>query len=338
MTAETSKRKILIVGGGAVGSVYGWRLQEGGAHVAMVCRSNFKVVKETGYTITSGKMDPVQFIPDAVYSNGEEAVAGNNVFDYVIVCTKCLPNLYDPAEVVAPYIISDKTVIVLVQNGIGIEEPVRVRFPNNPIISGIAYIDVDQTQSGIIRHGGTNFIVCGFYVKEGDDLNAYNKDNAHILEDIKNVFTAGNMGINVQDNVQEYRWSKIIWNGSFNPISVVAGCKDSKELIDFPPTRQLLLDAMAELYRVGEAVLGKKVPPVAGQDSPESVLKYTRDRDAPVYPSMMVDCINKRPMEHEVIVKNTIVAAKKCGVAVPILETVYALLVSVERSYCPPKN
>jgi ketopantoate reductase len=48
------KKTVLIVGGGAVGAIAALNLEAGGlAEVTVVLRSNYKVVKEQGYTIES---------------------------------------------------------------------------------------------------------------------------------------------------------------------------------------------------------------------------------------------------------------------------------------------
>jgi ketopantoate reductase len=48
------KANVLLVGGGAVGTIAAVNLETGGlAAVTMVLRSNYQVVKEKGYTIES---------------------------------------------------------------------------------------------------------------------------------------------------------------------------------------------------------------------------------------------------------------------------------------------
>lgn len=48
------KKTVLIVGGGAVGAIAAVNLEVGGlAEVTLVLRSNYNVVKQSGYTIES---------------------------------------------------------------------------------------------------------------------------------------------------------------------------------------------------------------------------------------------------------------------------------------------
>lgn len=49
-----SKKNVLLIGGGAVGAIAAVNLEVGGlAEVTVVLRSNYQVVKESGYTIES---------------------------------------------------------------------------------------------------------------------------------------------------------------------------------------------------------------------------------------------------------------------------------------------
>lgn len=51
---DTKKKTVLVIGGGSVGAIAALNLEFGGlATVTVVLRSNFKVVKEDGYSIES---------------------------------------------------------------------------------------------------------------------------------------------------------------------------------------------------------------------------------------------------------------------------------------------
>lgn len=52
----------LTVGTGAVGAIYSWRLSKS-CNVTAVCRSNYDIVKEQGFTIESAKFGNENFKP-----------------------------------------------------------------------------------------------------------------------------------------------------------------------------------------------------------------------------------------------------------------------------------
>lgn len=52
--ADAEKKRVLVIGGGAVGAIGALNLEVGGlAEVTVVLRSNFTAVKEDGYQIDS---------------------------------------------------------------------------------------------------------------------------------------------------------------------------------------------------------------------------------------------------------------------------------------------
>ncbi|PVU89819.1 hypothetical protein BB560_006268 [Smittium megazygosporum] len=323
----TKASKYLIFGGGAVGSVFAWRLQKGGANVSVICRSNYEAVRDNGFKINSVKHGPGVFIPDNVYSTASEAVSNNQVYDFILVCSKSLPNIVNPAELVAPSVLNKKTVLVLMQNGIGIEQYFEEKFPQNPIVPVTVYVDSFQTELGHISHGNTSKLEYGIYKSEHAD-NEYNK---LILEQFEHDLLAGDVESVILKNLQRARWSKVIWNATFGPVSVVAGKYNARELIRDPLANQLVRNAMKELIELSDVVTGEKTTELPPDEYISGIMHFTDNRKNAVVPSMLVDFQNKRPMEHQVIVKNPIDVANKLGIKVPVMETLYALLVLLEK-------
>ena len=50
------------------------------------------------------------------------------------------------------------TAVVLLQNGVGVEQPYRVAFPKNPIISAVEYVSASQDKGIVIVGGGRMWI------------------------------------------------------------------------------------------------------------------------------------------------------------------------------------
>ncbi|PVZ98672.1 hypothetical protein BB558_005321 [Smittium angustum] len=273
------------------------------------------------------------FTPNNVYSSAKEAVANGEEYDYVLVCTKVLPSYGDPAVALKPIIKSNKTSIILIQNGIGIEEPYAREFPGNPVIPAAAFLDSKQLKDGTIEHGNHARLTFGLYtdsVLERDE--EYKKCGESALKAFDKILISGSVGSTIEEHLQRSRWFKLIFNASLNPISVLSGQYSANELVKNPGTRELVKKAMIEIIKAGEAVTGgpldDKVP---GSDLPDQFVKYTETRTTTIIPSMLQDYMNKKPMEHEVILKIPIEKAKAAGVEVPILETLYELLVMNEK-------
>ena len=128
--------KVLIVGAGGIGAYFGGRLAQSGMDVAALCRSNYEQVKENGFNVKSIAGD-FSFKPSGVYRSCEEYP---DDADYLIVATKVLPDI-DVVKVIEAAV-KAHTMIVLIQNGIEIEREITAAFPDNELVSSIAYIGV----------------------------------------------------------------------------------------------------------------------------------------------------------------------------------------------------
>ncbi|PVU97329.1 hypothetical protein BB559_002087 [Furculomyces boomerangus] len=303
----------LIVGAGSVGSMYQIMLQS----------------KKNGFSIESLRYGKHKFIPDGVYSSCKDASTGQE-YDYIMVCTKALPNIADPAEILKPVIKSNKTVIVLVQNGIGIEDPYVKTYPENPIITCAVYVDGKQKPNGLVEHGKLMELAYGLHKnKKGDNSDPFKNG---VISNFHNILTSGGITSIVPTNIQKLKWFKNVWNAAISPMSVISGKHSGGDLARNPGTRSLLIKAMKEMIKVGETATGGPLhDKLSASEIPDYFINYTLSLPEPFILSMLQDYLNKKPMEHHVILKNPIDEAKKLGIDVPIIETMYELLIMAEK-------
>ncbi|KAJ1915698.1 hypothetical protein LPJ71_002069 [Coemansia sp. S17] len=324
------KARVLIVGGGAIGGLFAWRLSlSRDVTVSIVCRSNYTQVKNTGYLITSAQFGSGIYRPKGVYQTVEQAVeAEGPAYDYVIVALKALPNIYDSSERVAAAV-GPNTMIVLFQNGIGIEEPFAKRFPNNPLVSSVSFVSVKQESPGELRHGGFSLLAAGLHNAPRSVADRYHDK----LQFLFSAFESQGVSCMIEADIQPYRWQKHILNGSTNPVSVICGGSSCQEMVNNSHCKWLLEESMAEIFVLGKIVTGKSFPGVDGIVDPQSATDYIKSIPVPVYTSMLVDSQCKRPMERDVILKNPIALAEKHGVDVPHMRALYALTTMIEGGY-----
>ncbi|KAJ2744406.1 hypothetical protein GGI20_003011, partial [Coemansia sp. BCRC 34301] len=272
-----------------------------------------------GFRITSQAFGNHIFRPSRVVRSVEEAVDDGSEYDYVLVCTKALPNLGDNSGLIAAAV-GSRTTILLIQNGIGIEDPFCARYPSNEVVSVVAYIDVSQPEDGVIEHGGNAVLTMG-PVGEGQ------------AEALAQVWRDSGVVCSVVENIQVLRWLKLAWNASFNTVAVASGGNDSRQMLDDPECRRLIYAIMVEVYRLGEAVTGAPLPAVRGIAGPKELLAATEKPGVVVVPSMLMDFRARRPLEDEVILGRPIQIARELGVAVPCMETIYTLLRMIQKQY-----
>ena len=149
---------ILIVGAGAVGALYGSALAKQGARVSVVCRSDYDAVSRDGYDIRSQLLGDHRFRPERVYRDVAEC---REPPDYLLLTSKVLENV-DRAALIRPAV-GPRTVIVLIQNGVDIEAPIAAAFPDNELLSSLAFIGVGRSAPGQVNHQSLGSLILGRY-------------------------------------------------------------------------------------------------------------------------------------------------------------------------------
>lgn len=300
---------VLIIGAGAIGSFYGAILKRAGCAVSAVLRSDYDAVAANGFSIDSTLGD-LSWQPDHIYRAGEvENRTPDEAPDYVLLCVKVLPTI-DRVEMIRPWM-GPNTRLVLIENGIDIEPELAVAYPDNPLISCLAFIAVARTAPGRIKHSAYGRLVMGCF-PEGID--SYCRELAALFE-------AGGVQVKLTDAVVGERWKKCIWNTALNPLSVVAGGADTHAMLDTEGGEQLVRELMTEVCAVATA---------DGHDLPrdklvDGNLEGTRAMPA-IHTSMAQDYFNERPMEIDAILGNVVALAHRHDVPVPRLEAVLAAL------------
>jgi 2-dehydropantoate 2-reductase len=303
------KPRILVVGTGAIGGFYGGKLAQAGASVSTLCRSDYEVVKSKGITVTSILGD-FHFTPEKVIRDLGEY---SPLPDYILVGLKVLPEI-DTAEIIKE-VVGSETAIVLLQNGVEIEEPVARAFPDNEIISGLAFICATRTSPGHIDHTDFGRVVIGRY-PAGTSVKA---------EELARLFNKAGLKCMVTEDAVTARWRKLVWNAPFNPISVLGGGADTKTMMENPESLELARKVMEEVCRIAAAT---------GHPLPEEIVQQNIDGTramAPYKSSMLVDFEAGRPVEVEAILGNGLRVAKRHGVSAPYMESLYGLLKLVDE-------
>lgn len=306
-----SSPRILIIGAGAIGAFYGAALQAAGAEVSVVCRSEYETVRERGFSIESQRLGNRMLIPAQTVKAPGDYQGGPP--DYAVVCVKVVEGT-DRAALVRDAV-GPGTAIVLIENGVEIEGEIAEAFPDNELISALAFVQVSRTAPGKVKHYAFGDLSFGNYPS---GLSDRTRRFAALLE-------AGGIKCSLTEDVVTARWQKCLWNAVFNPVSVMGGVLDTGHILGSPEGESLVRRAMHEVCAVAAA---------AGHPLDAALVSQFIEgtRKAPPYKtSMALDYENGRPMETEVILGNAVRAGRRENVAIPTLEALYALMKMVER-------
>lgn len=312
--------EVLIFGAGAIGAFYASRLAlNDNTNVSVVCRSNYKVVKSKGFNVTSPQFGDYQWTPTRTFPNAEEAKKAGVKWDFVIVTTKALPDVSDDSELLEG-LIQKGTAIVLIQNGLGVEEPYRCRYPDAIILSAVTITSAAQPEHGQIKHNKWTRINSGAYPSDSPEATRRNNTFVELLKasGIKDASAYS------AEKMQLLRWHKLAINAAMNPSAVLSGGVSNATMAQDDELYEHLKGVMDEIFEVGPKVAGSPFP--SDFATAEAILRSTKRNTSGSKPSMLLDWEGGKRMELEVILGNPIRIARAKGYEMPRMQSMYALL------------
>ena len=296
-----------VIGTGAIGGYYGAKLARAGQEVHFLLHKDYEYVKANGLQVDS--CDGSFHIEANAYARTEDMPP----CDVVLVCIKSVNNHL--LKSLLPPLLHDNTLVVMIQNGIGVEQDVQLMFPQVQLCAGLAFICSAKTEPGRVSHQCYGSI----------NLANYSCRDEALFEAVVSDFRKAD----IQTGEVEYheaRWKKAVWNMPFNGMTVALHTQTDL-LLKNPSTRQLIRDQMMEVVGASRA-LG-----VSGVDEAfvEKMIQMT-DEMTPYSPSMRLDYDFHRPMEIHYLYTRPIEIARKAGFRMPKLEMLEAELKFLEKN------
>jgi 2-dehydropantoate 2-reductase len=285
--------KYAIVGTGAIGGFYGAMLANAGEEVHFLLNTDYATVKEEGLHVTSEIFSDIHLENDKI--NAYQQSNNMPVCDVILVCLKTTSNASLLPSLVQPLLHAD-SVIILIQNGLGVEADVAAMFPNVGIAGATALISVNRIAPGQMYH-----------LDYGDiEIGNFNIQHTNIIDQVVAAFDKTGLIAKKAADLNTLRWKKLVWNITFNGMSVVLNTTADKLLAD-RATYNLSKEIMQEVI-YGANACGAALPDSMVYD----MLQFTIAM-RPYAPSMKLDYDNKRPMELKYIYENPVAQAKAAG-------------------------
>jgi 2-dehydropantoate 2-reductase len=304
---------VLIFGAGALGSYLGAKISTK-CDVLLIGRGDHaRCVKDGGLVVLEDKRR------DTLKLRMEERVTDGK-WDVIVITTKTYDTMM-ALETVLPFI-DDHTLLVLFQNGIGLEEQVGTVFKTKgigPVLArGITSQGFLLERPGVLRHTGPGDTWFGRY-PEGTDKR---------LDAFVGLLRASGWDAGITSDIKKEIWIKGLVNACINPLTAITG-RPNGILLENP----LLASVMRMIYNEGLAVAQRAVD-LKGVDVWEKVLEVVR-RTSQNNSSMLQDVINNRPTEIESITGEIIRRGDAYSIPVPTNRSIYLLIKNMSSKKDP---
>jgi len=236
----------------------------------------------------------------------------------------------DDSQILLGLVKEGHTAIVLVQNGLGVEDPYVKRFPNATVLSAVTIVSAAQTSPGVIVHNRWTRISIGPYLPRSTPTTLSSSAETVAIEKNR-IFVKLLQEGGIADaeeyshsKLQMVRWHKIAINASMNPSAVLSGGSTNNAMSTDPELYLHLKGVMEEVLATAPKVLDTPLPKELA--TPEAILRSTKRNTSGSKPSMLLDWEQGKKMELEVILGNPIRIAREKGLEMPRLQSLYALL------------
>lgn len=308
--------KVLVIGLGALGTVYSCLMSLAGHEVTGLSRpASIDKIKTNGVKVSGiwGEHTTKLF---NVVSDVSELT--RQKFDMMIVTVKSFIT-EEIAHQIAP-LVGDNTYVFLLQNGYGNFEAAAKYIPEDKLVLGRVIFGAET-----LAPGESKVTVIADDVMIGSPKNLI---NPVLLEEFACIFRKALIPTKASLEIMNYVWGKIIYNSALNSLGSIFEVSYG-ELAKEPVTRDLMSKIVREIFDLLQA---RNIP----MFWPDAQTYLTNFYDHLIPPtsahhaSMLQDIQSGRRTEIEALNGAVVKLAHESGVSVPVNEVIVAMVKAKE--------
>jgi 2-dehydropantoate 2-reductase len=308
---EMNSKTIAVIGAGPVGGILAAHLCGQGHSVLLVdsWKENVERIRSGGLRITG--REEMTARPAHLYESIDSL--GEIVPDFVFICTKAC-DIDTVLRGMNDRIKNSRSVFVSFQNGIDTEQALVKYVEKSRVLRGVVSYAGVLTAPGEIRES---------FFTPPNYLGWLDERGAESCREAADLLSAVGLVTEATAEIGRFVWRKAILNTCTMAIAALTGL-NIQEMVQFPPTAQLIELLLRESIAVAEAY---------GFDyGPEFVekVRHFNQHAGPHRPSMRVDLENGRRTENQFLVRRIAEYGERKGVPVPLHRTMANLIDALE--------
>jgi 2-dehydropantoate 2-reductase len=296
--------KYAVIGTGAVGGYYGSLLARAGQDVHFLLHSDYEHVRDHGLKLDSINGDFT--LPEVhAYKSVDDMPACQTV----ILALKTTKN--HMLSRLLPAVIKEDGYVLILQNGLGIEDDVAGIVGPDRVMSGLCFLCSNKIGPGHIHHMDYGQINLGDYSADHKP-----KGITQRLKSLAKDLTEAGIQVNLIEDLITARWKKLVWNIPYSGLTAILNTTTDKIMAD-RESRLLVENIMREIIEAAGAC-----GHVIDKSFVEEMLKAT-DEMAAYKPSMLLDYEKGESLEVETIYGKPIRIANAAGFKMSLTDTIY---------------
>jgi 2-dehydropantoate 2-reductase len=297
----------MVLGAGAIGSLFGGYLAKAGNDVVLVGREkHVKAIKSKGLTIRDG----IEYVVKVKAVTSVDQV--ETPLDLILLTVKA----YDTRQAILEVndLMDEKTTLLCLQNGLGTEVIASELIEN--LLRGVTSNGSLLLEPGTIVHTGRGDTILG--EQDGSITQRMNL--------ITDTFTKAGLNTVITENIQGVTWRKTLVNSGINPFGALTKMKNG-ELIRVPPLKELIIRTVEEGASVAEKI------GINLEGDPVALTLQTAERTSNNKNSMLQDILRNKRTEIDFINGAISEHGRRNRVPTPINDVLTGLIRTLEHKY-----
>ena len=307
--------KVVVVGAGAMGGLFGGLLAEGGLDVTLVDAwpEHIAAIKQNGLRIVGVGGDR------AIKVKATTDASEVRTADIVLFQCKAFANATAAKSV--KHLFGGTTVAITFQNGLGNEQTLGAILGETHVLGGLT------AQAGLAEGPGV--------VRNFGDLPTYIGEMAGGLSEravaIAKAFTAHGLPVSASAEIKRDKWKKLLGNVALGAISAVTDMR-SVEIMRVPELQEIVFRAVDEAAAVA-AREGVALDVVEAREVLMKLVDTSGGGTGNSKSSMREDIIRRRRTEIDTIHGAVARLARQHKVPAPTIDTMVAMVKGVQSTY-----
>ena len=292
--------QVLILGTGAMASLFAARLASSGAKVKMLGTWTESIEKLNNTGVRLIGMDGIERSYLVEATNDPRDCVGSR---FAIVLVKSIQTKRVARQL--SICLAEDGIALTLQNGLGNDKTLAEVLGSERIASGVTTVGATLIEPGLVRYGGEGVISLG---KE------------ERLQSLAELLIKAGFEVETVKNTDSLVWGKLVINASINPLTALLKVPNG-DLVTNPTARTLMGFVAKETTAVSMAK-GIKLPYMDPVAMVESVAQKTASNQS----SMLKDVIRNRPTEIDAINGAVVRVGEAVNVPVDINHTLWLLV------------